>query len=109
MLLATTSLRLTDNTSPLHDWLSDVLFFFFFSSRRRHTRFDCDWSSDVCSSDLRLVWLPPAVKLEVAAPLQTASTTRPPEGTVMLAEIVLAELLLLIAAEVGAPDRKSVV
>src|SRR5688572_33261255 len=24
----------------------------FFSSRRRHTRFDCDWSSDVCSSDL---------------------------------------------------------
>src|SRR2546427_3478078 len=29
-----------------------ALFFFFFSSRRRHTRFDCDWSSDVCSSDL---------------------------------------------------------
>src|SRR5205085_6875894 len=28
---------------------------FFFSSRRRHTRFDCDWSSDVCSSDLELV------------------------------------------------------
>src|SRR2546427_7549997 len=28
------------------------LFLFFFSSRRRHTRFDCDWSSDVCSSDL---------------------------------------------------------
>src|SRR5688572_31188534 len=27
-------------------------FFFFFSSRRRHTRFDCGWSSDVCSSDL---------------------------------------------------------
>src|SRR5260370_6058120 len=26
---------------------------FFFSSRRRHTRFKCDWSSDVCSSDLR--------------------------------------------------------
>src|SRR2546427_7106509 len=26
--------------------------FFFFSSRRRHTIFDCDWSSDVCSSDL---------------------------------------------------------
>src|SRR2546430_6192808 len=24
---------------------------FFFSSRRRHTIFDCDWSSDVCSSD----------------------------------------------------------
>src|SRR5256886_12953118 len=35
--------------------INDVLrlsFVFFFSSRRRHTRFDCDWSSDVCSSDL---------------------------------------------------------
>src|SRR5256886_4070141 len=29
-----------------------IVLFFFFSSRRRHTRFDCDWSSDVCSSDL---------------------------------------------------------
>src|SRR3712207_7842604 len=26
---------------------------FFFSTRRRHTRFWRDWSSDVCSSDLR--------------------------------------------------------
>src|SRR6266481_1014384 len=25
---------------------------FFFSSRRRHTSWNCDWSSDVCSSDL---------------------------------------------------------
>src|SRR6267143_3623512 len=29
-----------------------IIFFFFFSSRRRHTRWNCDWSSDVCSSDL---------------------------------------------------------
>src|SRR4051812_49577187 len=29
-----------------------MCFFFFFSSRRRHTRLTCDWSSDVCSSDL---------------------------------------------------------
>src|SRR5256886_536972 len=36
----------------------------FFSSRRRHTRFDCDWSSDVCSSDLLHVLKP----LHVAAP-----------------------------------------
>src|SRR5690606_30324043 len=36
-------------------------FFFFFSSRRRHTRFSRDWSSDVCSSDLRLFELDPAV------------------------------------------------
>src|SRR5215211_9301651 len=31
------------------DALVDI---FFFSSRRRHTRSLCDWSSDVCSSDL---------------------------------------------------------
>src|SRR2546430_3962280 len=47
----------------LKQWVSGVVVFdivkelcdasvFFFSSRRRHTRFDCDWSSDVCSSDL---------------------------------------------------------
>src|SRR5690242_16484572 len=30
-------------------------FFFFFSSRRRHTRLTCDWSSDVCSSDLVVI------------------------------------------------------
>src|SRR5690242_20787983 len=29
------------------------ILFFFFSSRRRHTRLTCDWSSDVCSSDLQ--------------------------------------------------------
>src|SRR6266481_5219734 len=29
-----------------------MLIVFFFSSRRRHTRWNCDWSSDVCSSDL---------------------------------------------------------
>src|SRR5260370_23214341 len=41
---------------------------FFFSSRRRHTRFKCDWSSDVCSSDLSSAWTrdspPPAVREE---------------------------------------------
>src|SRR2546430_17668702 len=40
-------------------------YFFFFSSRRRHTRFDCDWSSDVCSSDLAIKY---ASKPVVAAP-----------------------------------------
>src|SRR6266850_5694034 len=33
--------------------MSLSLSFFFFSSRRRHTRLQGDWSSDVCSSDLR--------------------------------------------------------
>src|SRR2546430_4026368 len=27
----------------------------FFSRRRRHTRLDCDWSSDVCSSELDVI------------------------------------------------------
>src|SRR5256886_2826698 len=35
-------------------YFSFHIHFFFFSSRRRHTRFDCDWSSDVCSSDLEI-------------------------------------------------------
>src|SRR2546422_9159534 len=35
---------------------SFVFVFFFFSSRRRHTRCSRDWSSDVCSSDLYLLF-----------------------------------------------------
>src|SRR5438034_2957917 len=37
---------------------------FFFSSRRRHTRSLCDWSSDVCSSDLRYMKVLPAAMRE---------------------------------------------
>src|SRR5260370_17260738 len=32
-----------------------LMILFFFSSRRRHTRFKCDWSSDVCSSDVTVI------------------------------------------------------
>src|SRR5437762_1771901 len=32
---------------------NNIKYRFFFSSRRRHTRYIGDWSSDVCSSDLR--------------------------------------------------------
>src|SRR5260370_4463828 len=39
---------------------------FFFSSRRRHTRFKCDWSSDVCSSDLILNSVREQGKLDAA-------------------------------------------
>src|SRR5690606_39917644 len=38
---------------------------FFFSSRRRHTRFSRDWSSDVCSSDLRIQGKPVADHLGI--------------------------------------------
>src|SRR5438132_4829225 len=40
-----------------------VFFFFFFSSRRRHTRSLCDWSSDVCSSDLEKLCFFPLPRL----------------------------------------------
>src|SRR5256886_8794125 len=42
-------LNIGDENQQMAQW-----YVFFFSSRRRHTRFDCDWSSDVCSSDLIL-------------------------------------------------------
>src|SRR5947199_6868556 len=45
----------------IKSWPTVFLFlcvcFFFFSSRRRHTRCLSDWSSDVCSSDLRTACL----------------------------------------------------
>src|SRR2546430_6122530 len=42
----------------------------FFSSRRRHTRFDCDWSSDVSSSDLQELGLgQSAIALQLERPL----------------------------------------
>src|SRR5688572_31578530 len=47
--------------------LSYCSFFFFFSSRRRHTRFDCDWSSDVCSSDLSSGWAPTGLTVDFLA------------------------------------------
>src|SRR5256886_10570241 len=46
-----------------------IVFIFFFSSRRRHTRFDCDWSSDVCSSDL--VEVPAKKKIGIEKRLET--------------------------------------
>src|SRR2546430_1385128 len=53
---------------------------FFFSSRRRHTTFDCDWSSDVSSSDLTGKVMPlPAFKIAQFFTLSTAvgnGTTR---------------------------------
>src|SRR5207237_3096654 len=48
--------RSTYHNSVSYDQWSYAATLLFFSSRRRHTRFKCDWSSDVCSSDLsRLV------------------------------------------------------
>src|SRR3954464_15615234 len=45
---------LTHAACPHSSHCALFLSFFFFSSRRRHTRLSCDWSSDVCSSDLMI-------------------------------------------------------
>src|SRR5690242_13641741 len=49
MTLRTLQSLLTDPGQPPRD---GIALRFFFSSRRRHTSLTCDWSSDVCSSDL---------------------------------------------------------
>src|SRR5256886_6047488 len=59
LLLAAATWRNRPSTDSTRRWRyraisSCSVLFFFFSSRRRHTRFDCDWSSDVCSSDLSI-------------------------------------------------------
>src|SRR2546430_7641820 len=57
---------------------------FFFSSRRRHTRFDCDWSSDVCSSDLARSWkvrTPRKRPKQLMEPTSTTSTGSPCPGS----------------------------
>src|SRR2546430_13690340 len=51
--------------------------FFFFSSRRRHTRFDCDWSSDVCSSDLSGRPLRRTLKISLNVSQVAYTLTRP--------------------------------
>src|SRR2546429_3610247 len=52
------------------------LCFFFFSSRRRHTRCSRDWSSDVCSSDLRGV----EEIIEDKEPVETGRIRQPGGG-----------------------------
>src|SRR5690554_6232075 len=46
---------------------------FFFSSRRRHTRCGRDWSSDLCSSDLKIVKPPYGTPIDKTTYLQTIS------------------------------------
>src|SRR5712692_1433675 len=55
-----------------------IIYFFFFSRRRRHTRWNCDWSSDVCSSDL--LDAPQRAPEEAFAAPFPEVTRRPPGG-----------------------------
>src|SRR5690242_21303569 len=56
------------------------LSFFFFSSRRRHTRLTCDWSSDVCSSDLTPHAQPRATRRDALPTKSTKTVARPSFG-----------------------------
>src|SRR5260221_5424890 len=53
----------------------------FFSSRRRHTMSLCDWSSDVCSSDLLALGREPAGRREDGMNHSTTMTTSRMENT----------------------------
>src|SRR5256886_13158306 len=83
---------------------------FFFSSRRRHTRFDCDWSSDVCSSDLQQYRWPGNVR-ELENLVRRLAALYPQE--VIGLEVIEAELVegppAEMPAEARGGDRKSVV
>src|SRR5438046_10664840 len=75
---------------------------FFFSSRRRHTRLVSDWSSDVCSSDLRLDYVAP-MNQEHAFCLAA-------EKLLGLSLPKRAQLIRVLYCEIGRfLDRKSVV
>src|SRR3989440_10479596 len=61
---------------------------FFFSSRRRHTRSDRDWSSDVCSSDLKKLKALPEVE-RVFGKIGRADTSTDPAPLTMIETTVL--------------------
>src|SRR5690242_7972823 len=52
-------------------------FLFFFSSRRRHTSLTCDWSSDVCSSDL--LWPDAVPEPRIGAPASRSEQVWSPD------------------------------
>src|SRR5207237_7749318 len=62
-----------------------LIIIYFMSSKRRHTIFKCDWSSDVCSSDLcpasaqateRYKWVPSTDLPGCPPPLRWRTTAR---------------------------------
>src|SRR6266568_7545536 len=66
--------------------------YFFFSSRRRHTRWNCDWSSDVCSSDLVDGWSMGVIGTELATAytaLGNGETPDLPETTLHYADFAV--------------------
>src|SRR5688572_31064315 len=87
--------------SVAFSFLFFFFFFFFFSSRRRHTRFDCDWSSDVCSSDLVKSY----VKRETATPpkwlgtLMDANPRRALEIGFLVIMLMPSDIVIMLRSE----------
>src|SRR2546430_11368517 len=89
----------------MEGWLTGIARFFF-SSRRRHTRFDCDWSSDVCSSDLRRFGTDVGVvMLDIDDFKQVNDTFGHPQGDVVLVEV--ARVLRELSRDIDEPARRS--
>src|SRR5260370_14799233 len=84
---------------------------FFFSSRRRHTRFKCDWSSDVCSSDLKARGTP-SEQTNLLQSRRTAMKTNWPalrHGYLILASMALANSPVLAQSPAGTTVTAAVI
>src|SRR6266480_6466642 len=91
--------------------------FFFFSSRRRHTRLTCDWSSDVCSSDLPRPETGPGVSdRRYRQPLPLGGEDGLPFSKGLMARALIAaglsadrayELALAVEADLAASERQA--
>src|SRR5947207_4658819 len=80
---------------------SSVVRSFFFSSRRRHTRSLCDWSSDVCSSDLGHV---PNADGEMLAGLADRTANERKSAIIVLAGV--ADGKVVFVAKVRSEERR---
>src|SRR5207237_6599997 len=90
-------------------YISFFFFFFFFSSRRRHTRFKCDWSSDVCSSDLLFIQ-PVAHILAIAVHGQRfpAPGIQNNEGNQLFRELKWTVVVRTVGCEYGRSEERRV-
>src|SRR5690242_21575982 len=90
----------------LHRQRGVMIVCFFFSSRRRHTRLTCDWSSDVCSSDLpkchdwpsHSIWKASAAKTK---PRKTRTSPRVQPASVLVCAKRISNTARCVAYQIG--------
>src|SRR5690554_1369010 len=75
---------------------------FFFSSRRRHTKCGRDWSSDVCSSDLKMTLAGKEID-SVSAMAGTLFKGGAMDGDIALVEAALSAQSFYHLVEIGVP------